>query len=71
VHLPVTMGYDRYPELLIEEKRDFLADKLARGVRLYFTHDVDCALARVTRDDKGRYGTDHEVAELHARALAA
>jgi len=71
VHLPVTMGYDRYPELLIEEKRDFLADKLARGVRLYFTHDVDCALARVTRDDKGRYGTDHEVAELHARALTA
>ena len=71
VHLPVTMGYDRYPELLIEEKRDFLADKLARGVRLYFTHDVGCALARVTRDDKGRFGTDHEVAELHARALAA
>ena len=71
VHLPVTMGYDRYPELLIEEKREFLADKLARGVRLYFTHDAQCALARVTRDDKGRFGTDHEVAELHARPLAA
>jgi len=71
VHLPVTMGYDRYPELLIEEKRDFLADKLARNVHLFFTHDTGCALARVTRDDKGRYGTDHEVAELHARALAA
>ena len=71
VHLPVTMGYDRYPELLIEEKREFLADKLARGVRLFFTHDAQCALARVTCDDKGRYGTDHEVAELHARPLAA
>ncbi|HTA66313.1 MAG TPA: MBL fold metallo-hydrolase, partial [Xanthomonadaceae bacterium] len=71
VHLPVTMGYDRYPELLIEEKRDFLADKLARDVRLFFTHDVGCAFARVTRDDKGRYGTDHEMAELHAQALAA
>ena len=71
VHLPVTMGYDRYPELLIEEKRDFLADKLERNVHLFFTHDTGCALARVTRDDKGRYGTDHEVAELHARTLAA
>ncbi|MBS0577475.1 MAG: MBL fold metallo-hydrolase [Proteobacteria bacterium] len=71
VHLPVTMGYDRYPELLIEEKREFLADKLARCVRLYFTHDAQCALARVTCDDKGRYGTDHEVAELHARPLVA
>jgi glyoxylase-like metal-dependent hydrolase (beta-lactamase superfamily II) len=70
VHLPVTMGYDRYPELLIEEKHRFLDDKLARGVRLYFTHDPDCALARVVRDERGRYGTDHEVAELHARPLA-
>ena len=30
VHLPVTMGYDRYPELLIDEKRRFLEDKIAR-----------------------------------------
>jgi glyoxylase-like metal-dependent hydrolase (beta-lactamase superfamily II) len=70
VHLPVTMGYDRYPELLIEEKRRFLDDKLERSVRLYFTHDPDCALARVVRDARGRYGTDHEVAELHARELS-
>jgi glyoxylase-like metal-dependent hydrolase (beta-lactamase superfamily II) len=71
VHLPVTMGYDRNAELLIDEKRVFLEDKLARDVHLYFTHDSDCALARVTRDAKGRFGTEHEVAELHARALAA
>ena len=30
-----------------------------------------CALAQLTRDAKGRFGTAHEVAELHARALAA
>jgi glyoxylase-like metal-dependent hydrolase (beta-lactamase superfamily II) len=64
VHLPVTMGYDRAPELLIDEKRIFLEDKLARGVRLFFTHDTGCALAQVTRDDKGRFGTTAEVAEL-------
>jgi glyoxylase-like metal-dependent hydrolase (beta-lactamase superfamily II) len=71
VHLPVTMGYDRHPELLIDEKRAFLEDKLTRDVHLYFTHDSECALARVTRDAKGRFGTEHEVAELHARQLAA
>lgn len=71
VHVPITMGYDRNPELLIDEKREFLADKLARNVHLFFTHDPDCALAQVTRDDKGRYGTAHEVGELHARALMA
>ena len=66
VHLPVTMGYDRAPELLIDEKRAFLDDKLARGVRLFFTHDVGCALARPTRDDKGRYGTTEALPELVA-----
>ncbi len=55
VHLPVTMGYDRFPERLIDEKKDFLADKLERGVRLFFNHDPDCALADVQRDEKGRF----------------
>ena len=71
VHVPITMGYDRNAELLIDEKREFLEDKLARNVHLFFTHDPECALAQVTRDGKGRFGTTHEVAELHARALAA
>lgn len=71
VHVPITMGYDRNPELLIDEKREFLEDKLRRNVHLFFTHDPQVALAQVVRDEKGRYGTAHEVPELHARALAA
>ncbi len=71
VHLPVTMGYDRYPEMIIDEKRRFLDDKLARGVRLFFTHDVECAMAEVVRDDKGRYSTTHDLNELNALPLAA
>jgi hypothetical protein len=58
--LPITMGYDRWPEKLIDEKQVFLEDKLARDVRLFFTHDHDCALARVTRDERGRFGTADE-----------
>jgi hypothetical protein len=65
------MGYDRYPELLIDEKRRFLDEMLARGVRLYFTHDPDCALARVVRDDAGRYATADELPELRGLPLAA
>jgi glyoxylase-like metal-dependent hydrolase (beta-lactamase superfamily II) len=71
VHVPITMGYDRNAELLIDEKKAFLEDKLARNVHLFFTHDPGCALAQVVRDEKGKFGTAHEVAELHARALAA
>lgn len=70
VHLPITMGYDRWPEKLIEEKREFLEDKLARGVRLFFTHDHDCALAAVSCDARGRFGTSHEWSAL-AGALPA
>ena len=69
VHVPITMGYDRNAELLIDEKRAFLEDKLARNVHLYFTHDPGCALAQVRKDEKGKYSTTHEVPELHARAL--
>jgi glyoxylase-like metal-dependent hydrolase (beta-lactamase superfamily II) len=64
VHLPITMGYDRWPERLVDEKRTFLEDKLARNVQLFFTHDHACAVARVVRDAKGRYATVDERARL-------
>lgn len=60
VHLPVTMGYDRFPEQLIDEKQAFLEDKLERGVRLYFTHDAECAMASVRQDEAGRFSTFNE-----------
>ena len=55
VHLPITMGYDRYPELLIDEKRALLEDLVSRGGRLFFTHDPNVALGTVTRDERGRF----------------
>lgn len=70
VHVPITMGYDRNAELLIDEKKQFLEDKLARNVYLFFTHDPQVALAQLQRDDKGRFVTVHEHSELKARALA-
>jgi glyoxylase-like metal-dependent hydrolase (beta-lactamase superfamily II) len=71
VHVPITMGYDRNAELLIDEKKAFLSDKLERNVHLFFTHDPECALAQVVRDDKGKFGTTHEHPALRARAIAA
>ena len=55
VHLPITMGYDRYPELLIDEKEKLLDDLLARKGRLFFTHDPNIAMGTVSKDDKGRF----------------
>jgi glyoxylase-like metal-dependent hydrolase (beta-lactamase superfamily II) len=55
VHVPITMGYDRYPELVVQEKAEFLADMADRSATLVFTHDPTTAAARVVRDDRGRY----------------
>ena len=64
VHRSITMGYDRFPEQLIDEKIQLLEDLVARGGRLFFTHDSTCAMARVTKDEKNRFGSTHLQAEL-------
>ncbi len=69
VHLPVTMGYDRYPELLIDEKRLFLEDKIARGVRLFFTHDLECAVATPVCDADERFAVTAELPALEGEEL--
>ena len=56
MHLPITMGYDRYPERLIEEKTELLEDLESRGGRVFFTHDAEVAMAEVRRDERGRFG---------------
>ncbi|MDP6933802.1 MAG: MBL fold metallo-hydrolase [Myxococcota bacterium] len=54
VRRAITMGYDRFPERLIDEKTALLDELEARKGRLFFTHDPSCAMARVIRDDRGR-----------------
>src|SRR3546814_20354858 len=70
VHVPITMGYDRNAELLIDEKRAFLADKLARNVQLFFTHEPEVALVQMVRDTRGRFGPTPEPAAAQARVRA-
>ena len=69
VHLPITMGYDRYPELLIDEKARLLGDLLARGGRLFFTHDPRIAMSTIARDERGRFRATDDVEAF--RELAA
>ena len=64
VHLPITMGYDRYPELLIDEKATLLNDLEKRGGRLVFTHDPEIAMGKLQKDAKGRFSTTDELREI-------
>jgi hypothetical protein len=49
------MGYDRFPEKLIDEKRSLLEDLIQRQGWLIFTHDPTVACGRVSRDERGRF----------------
>jgi len=69
VHLPVTMGYDRAPEVLIDEKKAFLDDMKARGVRLFFTHDDSCATSMASIDPKGKYAPIDDIPVLSGLTL--
>jgi glyoxylase-like metal-dependent hydrolase (beta-lactamase superfamily II) len=64
LRLPITMGYDRYPEKLIDEKQLLFDDLIARGGRIVFTHDADIAVATLVRDEAGRYHTSEHQAAL-------
>ncbi len=55
VHLPITMGYDRYPELLIDEKQALLERIVAENGWAFFTHDPEIAAARIKRGEDDRY----------------
>lgn len=64
VHLPITMGYDRYPELLVDEKKSVLDRIVAENGWAFFTHDPSVAAARIERDPHGKYGTKDARARL-------
>lgn len=65
VHLPVTMGYDRFPELVIDEKNEILNYLAEKKGRLFFTHDPEVAVATVTRKEPQGFTADHSLTEFH------
>jgi glyoxylase-like metal-dependent hydrolase (beta-lactamase superfamily II) len=54
VHVPITMGYDRAPELLIDEKQALLDRVIAEDGWLFLAHDPSTAACKVRRDEKGK-----------------
>ncbi len=69
VHLPITMGYDRYPEQLVDEKSELLGRLVEQRGRIFFTHDHEIALGRVAKDIKGRFFVQESWAELRGAPL--
>ena len=55
IHTAITMGYDRFPERVVEEKTALLEDLVSRRGRVFFTHDTGTAMARIEQTDDGRF----------------
>ncbi|PIE44459.1 MAG: MBL fold hydrolase [Gammaproteobacteria bacterium] len=55
VNLSITMGYDRYPELLIDEKTRLIESLIAENGMIAFPHDAEMAIGKIIKDAKGKY----------------
>lgn len=62
VHLPVTMGYDRFPEQLINEKKEILEYLVKKNGRIFYTHDPNTAISRIEMDETHKF-TPYETRE--------
>ncbi len=52
VHLPISMGYDRFPELLVDEKNALLTSLAKENAWLFYVHDPEFAVSKVKYDEE-------------------
>ncbi|MBC87383.1 MAG: MBL fold hydrolase [Bdellovibrionaceae bacterium] len=55
IHLPITMGYDRYAEKVIDEKGSLYKTQDLETTYFYYTHDDHAAMSRIEKTDKGKF----------------
>lgn len=69
MHLPITMGYDRFPENLIDEKKRLLESLKTNNGKVFFTHDPEVALATVGVNEKGKYFAEDGLKHIEKLSL--
>lgn len=55
LHLPITMGYDRFAALIADEKQKLLARLSEKNGLILFSHDPHTACANISYDENGKY----------------
>jgi glyoxylase-like metal-dependent hydrolase (beta-lactamase superfamily II) len=66
VHLPITMGYDRFPEQVIDEKEAVYRRAVGEDWLLFYTHDPEVSGSHVSRNENGKFEpTQSEAAYSH------
>ena len=68
VHLPITAGYDRFAELVIDEKRQLYDKAVAEGWLIFYMHDPRVIASQVQYEQK-RYVASEPLTELQRYEL--
>jgi glyoxylase-like metal-dependent hydrolase (beta-lactamase superfamily II) len=55
INLPITMGYDRFSELTVDEKKILCQFLHSRQGKLFFTHDSEVDYVSITQQEDGKY----------------
>ncbi len=69
VHLPITMGYDRFPEQLIDEKSAIYKRAVPENWLLFFTHDPDIAASHVRESESGKFEPLNSIGDFQTLPL--
>jgi len=69
VHLPITMGYDRFPERVIEEKSNLYETLLNQNLKIFFTHDPDTAMSGIEKNEKGKFVVTAPQSQVRSQVL--
>lgn len=65
IHLPISMGYDRFPEILIGEKKEILELAVKKNSLLFYTHDPKYAVSRIIQEENGKFFPTDEIEEFN------
>lgn len=55
IHLPITMGYDRYAEKVIDEKQQIYQQAVPGNWNFFYTHDSVFACSKVKEVEKNKF----------------
>lgn len=62
LHLPISMGYDRFAALIVDEKQKLLNKLVEKNGSLLFCHDPGTASVHISREENEKYiGTPYKI----------
>lgn len=69
VHVPITMGYDRFAEKVIDEKSLLYKEMDLDKTIFCFTHDPFMSAGKISQNDKKRFQVSEEFKTLNRRTI--